>query len=66
MTEEKAKELINIRFKLDEKKLKLDKKYFKQFDKVMPTKTVVKFFQIENQIDLMIDLQISSALPLIE
>jgi hypothetical protein len=44
----------------------LKKKYFKKFDKVLPSKTVAKFFQLENQINLLIDLQIASELPFIK
>jgi len=66
MTDEKAKELIQRALKLDERTTKLQKKYFEKFDKALPSKTVAKFFQLENQIDLLIDLQIASELPLIK
>jgi len=66
MTDEKAKELIEKALKLEGKRTKLKKKYFKKFDKVLPSKTVAKFFQLENQINLLIDLQIASELPLIK
>jgi lysyl-tRNA synthetase class I len=66
MTDEKAEELIKAVFKLEGKRTKLKKKYFKKFDKVLPSKTVAKFFQLENQILLLIDLQIASQLPLIK
>jgi len=66
MTDEKAKELIQRALKLQERRTKLKKKYFKKFDKVLPSKPVAKFFQLENQINLLIDLQIASELPLIK
>lgn len=66
MTDEKAKELVDGALKLEGKRTKLKKKYFKKFDKVLPSKTVAKFFQLENQINLLIDLQIASELPLIK
>jgi len=53
-------------FKLEGKRTKLKKKYFKKLDRVLPSKTVAKFFQLENQILLLIDLQIASELPLIK
>ena len=56
MTDEKAKELIERALKLEERRTKLKKKYFKKFDKVLPSKAVAKFFQLENQINLLIDL----------
>ena len=66
MTDEKAKELVDRALRLEGKRTKLKKKYFKKFDKVLPSKTVAKFFQLENQINLLIDLQIASELPLIK
>jgi len=66
MTDEKAKELIQRALKLEERRTKLKKKYFRKFDKVLSSKTVAKFFQLENQINLLIDVQIASELPLIK
>lgn len=66
LTDEKAKELMERVFKLEEKENKLRKKYFKKMDKVLSTKRVAKFFQIDNQINQLIDIQISSELPLID
>ncbi len=66
MTDEKARELVERVLKLEERRTNLKKKYFKKFDKVLPSKTVAKFFQLENQINLLIDLQIASELPLIK
>jgi len=66
MTDEVAKELWSRNLAIDTKKLALDKKYFKTMDKQLPTKTVVKFFQIENRLEKLLDLQLSSELPLIQ
>ncbi len=66
MTDEKAKELAERTFKLDAASLKLQQTYFKKFDKVLGSKTVAKFFQLDRQIDLLIRLQIAAGLPLIE
>lgn len=66
MTDEKAKELIDSSIKLQEKRLDLQKKYFKKFQKVLPTIKAAKLMQLENQINLLIDLQIASELPLVK
>ena len=66
MTDQKAKEMVDGALTLQGKRIKLKKKYFKKFDKVLPSKTVAKFFQLENQINLLIDLQIASELPFIK
>jgi hypothetical protein len=66
LTDEKAKDLVNEVFKLEGKRTKLKRKYFKKMDRVLSAKTVAKFFQLENQILLLIDLQIASNLPMIK
>ena len=66
LTDEKANELMKGAMKFDEKELKLQKKYFKRYKKVLPAKSAAKYMQLERQITAMINLQIASELPLIE
>ncbi len=66
MTDVKAKELIDRSMKNQENRLKLRKKYFKEFLKVLPAIKAARFAQVENQISLLLDLQIAAELPLIE
>ncbi len=66
MTPDKADQLAHQVMDLDEQRLALRKKYYDQFKKVIPTVLVVRFFQLESQIQLIIDLQIASNLPIIE
>ena len=66
LTDEKAKELMEKAFQLRQKRIKLRRAYFKKMDKVLPSKVVAKFFQLENLILLILDLKISSELPLID
>ena len=66
LTDEKAKELMEKAFQLQQKRIKLRRAYFKKMDKVLPSKVVAKFFQLERQIILLLDLKIASELPLID
>ncbi|NIS81997.1 MAG: hypothetical protein GTO14_17720 [Anaerolineales bacterium] len=66
MTDAKARELVKKVLDLERKRTSLKKKYFNRFDRVLPSKTVAKFFQLENQILLLMDLQIASELPFIK
>jgi hypothetical protein len=66
LTDEKADELIKRSFKLAEERMKLKKKYYDKLKKVMSTVTAAKFVQVENQIQMLMDVEIASALPLIE
>jgi len=66
LTNEKAKELARTVFDLEKRRTKLKKKYFKRFEKALSAVVAAKFVQVENQINLLIDLQIASELPLIK
>ncbi len=66
MTDEKASELAEQSFKLEGQRTKLKKKYFKKLAKALSPITAAKFFQLDNQINMLIDLQVASALPLLQ
>ena len=61
-----ADELINTAFKVDEKRTKLQKSYYKKYKKGLGAKRAAKYIQLESQINLLIDLQIAANLPLID
>ena len=61
----KAKELAERVFQIDEKEVRLNKKYFKEFSKVLPPKRVLQFFQLSRRIDTLVDMRIASILPMI-
>ena len=66
LTNEKANEIAKRVFALEKRRTKLKKKYFRKFEKALSATTAAKFIQVENQINLLIDLQIASELPLIK
>lgn len=66
MNDEKADQLARRAMALDEQRMALKKKYYELMKKALPTVLVVRFFQVENQIQLIVDLQIASNLPIIE
>lgn len=65
MTEEVAKELADRWFVMQSKRIHIQSKFFRKFEEAVSAVTAVRFTQIENRINLLIDLQISSQLPLI-
>jgi hypothetical protein len=66
MSNEKADQLAQRVMALDDKRAALRKKYYELMKKALPAVLVVRFFQVENQIQLLVDLQIASNLPIIE
>jgi Tfp pilus assembly pilus retraction ATPase PilT len=66
MTEDVAKEIAHDAFELDIARGYLKKKYYRQFAFATDGITAARFFQIENQLGLLIELQIAAVLPLME
>jgi hypothetical protein len=64
LTEEKAYELAERVLDYEAGRVKLKRHYFKKFSKALSPQTAVKFFNLENQIQALVDLQIASELPL--
>lgn len=66
MTDQRAAELATRSFELEKKRTDLKRKYFKKMVKVMSAKKVVRFFQLDNQLNMAVELQVAAALPLIK
>lgn len=66
ITDEKAIELYTSSMKHKQELAKLEKSYFKKFQKIMPGKKAARYFQVENKIKMLIDAEIALEIPLIE
>lgn len=66
MTYGQAAALARKSFDLEEKRTNLKRKYFKKFCKVILPLKAARFFQLENQLNMALDLQIAASLPLIK
>jgi len=66
MTDAQATGLAQKIFGWEEKRVALKRTWFKKFSKVVPVKKAAQFFQIENQLNAALDLQLAAALPLIK
>ena len=64
LTNEKANQLIKNSFDFQEDRLSLNEKYYKKFADALGPIVAAKYLQLEHQIQLIIDLQINSNLPL--
>jgi Spy/CpxP family protein refolding chaperone len=63
LTDAEAKAMADVMLDCESRLAELKKKYYKKFNKVLPSLTVTKFFQLERRIDLMMDMQVESSLP---
>ena len=66
MTNELAGALLKQSIKYESQKLSLKKKYIKQFGKILPEIKVVRYFQLENKLDAIIDFDLAAQIPLME
>jgi hypothetical protein len=63
ITNETADELMTKAFQLEAQRAALKKKYFDKMAKSLSARTAARFFQVENQMQHIVDLQVSASLP---
>ena len=61
----KAKALLDRQMVFEEKKLALSKKYKDEMLKVLPAKTVARFFQVDSRLNKLAELAVASDIPLV-
>jgi len=61
----KAKALLDRQMALEGKKLALQVKYKDEMLKVLPAKTVARFFQIDSRLNKLVELTVASEIPLV-
>ena len=66
MSDDRATDLIKRMNAYDSELLKLKKKYTKKFSRIMSPAKVIRYFQVENKINVLIDFQTSTEVPLLE
>ena len=66
MTDEKADELWSSLLSYQQKALKLKKKYYGKFKKIMPAGKAAMYFQAENKIEALINASMAMEIPFIE
>jgi hypothetical protein len=66
MTDEQAKELAKAAFDLEDKRTALKRTTFEKMCEVVPAAKAARFFQVENQLNALIDLRLAAELPLIK
>jgi hypothetical protein len=61
----KAKGLLDRQMAFEDKRLALTKKYKDEMLKVLPAKTVARFFQVDSRLNKLVDLSIANEIPLV-
>lgn len=65
MSDEMATALIDDYFDVEAERLKVRRKYVREFDDVLPPKKLARFIQIENKLDTIVQVDLASEIPLI-
>ena len=66
LTDAIAEKLASKALDLEARRQALKSKYFDRFKTALPPRTALRFLQVEHQLLLLIDLQISAALPIVK
>lgn len=65
LTDEKARDLVTRAVALEGEEHSLKERYLKEFLAVLPAKVVARFFQVDSRINNLIELELSSQIPLV-
>ena len=66
MTDQQAREIVDAVVEYEEDMLKLQRKYIREFRKVLPELKVMRYLQIERKLDAVINFDLARAIPLTE
>lgn len=66
INDEKAIELWTNSMKHQQELAKLEKSYFKHFQKILPGKKAVRYFQVESKLRMLVNAELALEIPLIE
>ena len=64
LTNDRAEEMLKEFLSISKDKNKLKEKYAKRFMKVLPAKKVLRYYQIENKLDTIIEMDLAATIPL--
>jgi hypothetical protein len=64
LTDEQAAQMMKEYLKMQKDSLAVKEKYLPRFTKILPAKTVMRFYQIENKMDTIVMLAVASQIPL--
>ncbi len=66
LSDQKALAMLDESMKIKEAELELRRKYVEEFKRVIPPKKVVRFFQVDNKFDAIVNYNLAGSIPLVE
>jgi hypothetical protein len=64
LSDERAEEMLKEFLDIQNERVKLKKSYVKKFRKALPPKKLMRYYQVENKIDAMINIDLVKRIPL--
>ena len=64
LTDEQAKKIMNEWLSIEKAKTSVKGKYVSRFQKILPARKVMRFFQADNKLDAVLNAQLASIVPL--
>ena len=64
LTDEQAKKIMKEWISIENAKMSVKSKYVSRFQKILPARKVMRFFQADNKLDAVINAQLASVVPL--
>lgn len=64
LTDEQATQMMKEYMKMEKDSIAIKNKYVSRFTKILPAKTVMRFYQIEGKMDTIVMLAVESQIPL--
>jgi len=66
LSDQKALAMLDEWLKIKEAELELRKKSVEEFKRVLPPKKVLRFFQLDNKFDAIVNYNLSGSIPLVQ
>jgi hypothetical protein len=66
MSEEQAERLTKDALEIESAKIAVKQDYVSKMSKVLSARTVARFFQIDNKLDVVVDAELAARIPLIQ
>ena len=64
LDDNKAKDMVQRMINIDDKTLNLREDYWPKFMKALGAKRAAKFYQVDNRLSMIVNLQLTAAIPL--
>ncbi len=66
MTDAKAGELLTQLMSIEDKEIAAKRLFIKDLQKVLSPKTVARYYQVDNRIDLLVTMELANSIPIIK